>query len=201
MPFARQDRLSSQVTAVPVAPNSNAVLPADDVAHVQPSNAHTHLQRDVASYDDAHQRPVGMDEKEAHRALPSQQAASVAVEPDSMHQQASSRRVEVDDASLHVLHSHHSNLLQKPDQPHVTDQGQSDHRLLASSQEPLKPLDKSVHHKHNKLWAQSCQGKSHQRLMLMTALHKTAHKQLKRQHKHAGKDQNSSREASPAKHS
>ena len=60
------------------------------------------------------------------------------------------------------------------------------HRLLAEGQESHSHAAKAGH--RPKLPLQMCQGKSHQRLLLMTALHVSAHKQMKRQHKcvHAG---------------
>ena len=216
MAVAVQDRLYSQVNAVPVALQNNAVLPANGSAHLQQPDAEAHLQRDIVNHDDAHQRLLGFDGDgfDEVEVLPSQHAAvhaeaSVHAEPGTCHQHTDRRPVAEaepqftaaqDDASDHVLHSLPSfvNVPQCPGHEQMTDQGQSGHRLLASSQDPPRPLDKSVH--KAKLWAQSCQGKSHQRLVLMTALHKTAHKQLKRQQKHAGHDPESPGQASLYKH-
>lgn len=150
------------------------------------------------------QRRVGTDEKDnddrqsllAQHAVPVKAAMHVQAEhhqqPERRLQRGADERCMAENLQVqhgHVLHDLPSavNVPQTSGHEQVTDQGQSDHRLLVSSQEPQKPSDKFVH--KSKLWAQSCQGKSHQRLMLMTALHKTAHKQLKRQHKHAGQDQ------------
>lgn len=55
------------------------------------------------------------------------------------------------------------------------------HRLLAEGQESHSHAGKAAHRAKQPL--QMCQGKSHQRLLLMTALHVSAHKQMKRQHK------------------
>lgn len=55
------------------------------------------------------------------------------------------------------------------------------HRLLAEGQELHVHAAKAAH--RSKQPAQMCQGKSHQRLLLVTALHVSAHKQMKRQHR------------------
>ena len=55
------------------------------------------------------------------------------------------------------------------------------HRSLAEGQESHSHAGKAAHRPKQPL--QMCQGKSHQRLLLMTALHVSAHKQMKRQHK------------------
>jgi len=57
------------------------------------------------------------------------------------------------------------------------------HRLLAEGQEPQAHAAKAVH--RTKPSPQMCQSKSHQRLLLMRELHVSAHKQMKRQQKHA----------------
>ena len=60
------------------------------------------------------------------------------------------------------------------------------HRLLAEGQEAHSHAAKAAH--RAKPLLPVCQSKSHQRLLLMTALHVSAHKQMRRQHKctHAG---------------
>ena len=70
---------------------------------------------------------------------------------------------------------------------HVADDSrQHGHRSLADGQDTHAHAAKAAH--RTKHPSQMCQGKSHQRLLLMTALHVSAHKQMKRQHKqaHAG---------------
>ena len=66
------------------------------------------------------------------------------------------------------------------------DSSKHGHRSLAEGQEAHSHAGKAAHRSKHPL--QMCQGKSHQRLLLMTALHVSAHKQMKRQHKsvHAG---------------
>ena len=67
---------------------------------------------------------------------------------------------------------------------HVADDSsQHGHRLLADGQDTHAHAAKAVH--RTKQASHMCQGKSHQRLLLMTALHVSAQKQMKRQHKHA----------------
>lgn len=60
------------------------------------------------------------------------------------------------------------------------------HRLLAEGQEAHSHAAKAAH--RSKPLLPVCQGKSHQRLLFMTHLHASAHKQMRRQHKctHAG---------------
>lgn len=66
------------------------------------------------------------------------------------------------------------------------DSSKHGHRLLAEAQEAHSHAAKAAHRSKHPL--QMCQGKSHQRLLFMTSLHVSAHKQMKRQHKsvHAG---------------
>ena len=69
-------------------------------------------------------------------------------------------------------------------------------RLLAEGQETHSHAAKAAH--RSKHPVQMCQGKSHQRLLLMTALHVSAHKQMKRQHKsaHAGAHETATKRSS-----
>lgn len=60
------------------------------------------------------------------------------------------------------------------------------HRLLAEVQAPQAHAAKGVHRNKSPPSPQMCQSKSHQRLLLMRALHVSAHKQMKRQQRHAG---------------
>jgi len=67
-------------------------------------------------------------------------------------------------------------------QQSVDHHGTHGHRLLADGQESQAHAAKGVH--RSKPSPQMCQSKSHQRLLLMRALHVSAHK-MKRQQKHA----------------
>ena len=82
------------------------------------------------------------------------------------------------DEHFHVKSAHTSSVNHSADEI-----SRHDHRSLAEGQESHGHAAKVAH--RSKLSAQMCQGKSHQRLLLMTALHVSAHKQMKRQHKHA----------------
>ena len=76
------------------------------------------------------------------------------------------------------------------------DSSKHGHRLLAEGQEAHSHAPKAAH--RSKHPVQMCQGKSHQRLLLMTALHVSAHKQMKRQHKsvHAGAHETATKRSS-----
>lgn len=173
--------------------NGFAAVSAADTAQVQQASAEAHLQRDIITHDDAH-NPAEVEDIEAIAVPP---VSTVHVQPTTGSQPSGRRSLEnglqtagssvLQDATDDcVVHNMHPRLTRLPssDHEHVTDQRQSGHRLLANSQAPHKPLGKSLH--KSRIWAQACQGKSQQRLMLMTALHRTAEKQLQRQHRHAG---------------
>ena len=76
------------------------------------------------------------------------------------------------------------------------DSSKHGHRLLAEGQEAHSHAAKAAHRSKHPL--QMCQGKSHQRLLLMTAIHVSAHKQMKRQHKsvHAGAHETATKRSS-----
>lgn len=107
-------------------------------------------------------------------------------------------------STAHVQHDeHHAEHVASPVAPpmkvheSVADNGSKHgHRLLAEGQETHSHAAKAAH--RSKHPVQMCQGKSHQRLLLMTALHVSAHKQIKRQHKsvHAGAHETATKRSS-----
>ena len=142
----------------------------DDGIHRQPQQIHDFIQKQHGAVQHA--------SASTQQRLHDRQSDST---HDSNHHQAVDGGHVASTASESAVRQSPVHKVAKQQQS-VDHHGTHGHRLLADGQESQAHAAKGVH--RSKPSPQMCQSKSHQRLLLMRALHVSAHK-MKRQQKHA----------------
>ena len=142
----------------------------DDGTHRQPQQIHDFIQKRHGTVQHA--------SASMQRRLHDRQSNSA---HDSSHHQAVDGAHVASTATESVVGQSPVHKVAKQQQS-ADHHGTHRHRLLADGQESQAHAAKGVH--RSKPSPQMCQSKSHQRLLLMRALHVSAHK-MKRQQKHA----------------